>query len=293
MAEISPSEAQDSQNASWARTFRGSSTNLSQRKRYAENVAKDHVNRDVREASEFEGQLAGNKGLRDLFLGKQKAQLAERQFQFQKEKQDFMERRQADEMDLKLRNEKRAMERDERDRRNAMRIDDHTAAFESQIQDMLDNGLTEGSPGYAVGLMQVIRNNPFARKDLRDIAIKGARIKGDPDALNAYAEANGLEMSWVKVDPSTGEMEPTYSRKRVEPKGSTPSAKKTPDTVDQQLGRIQPEPVQTRAKEAAVGIGDAKEAARVDVNLAKALIKEANGDREKARALARERGYEF
>jgi hypothetical protein len=295
MPEMDQSEAAQESNASWARRFKGGTptTNLSQRHRDA--IARGSLNEQARDERQFETDLVQNKGLRDLVLRREKADLAERRFTWDQEKQQANERIRLGELDLRERAERRLYERTEREMANARRIDDATAALENDIQVLIEGGQPEGSIGYAKGVMASLLRNPMARSDYKEIVSKGARIKGDPEVMRTMAEANGLEISGIKVDPATGELEPTWARKRVEAGTSTKAPKAAPNKIEDQLGRIdETKPsTPTRTAEPVAGIGDMKTSTKVDAALAQSLIKEAGGDRQKARALARERGYEF
>jgi len=232
---LTPTEARQDSNAGWAQTFKGGSTNLSQRRRYAEDIAQGSINEDKREAADFDTSMAQNKGLRDLVFGRanqqmaqQKQQLAEERLNFDRSKRDFDEELRLRAEKLKMSEEQRRMNKDARDLANAERISKHTDALENDIQVLMDGGQMEGSPGFAAGAIASILRNPWADKQAKADILKAARIDADPDVLEHQAREMGLEPSGARWDAQSQKLVPTFTKK----KEAAPKADDTSKTID-------------------------------------------------------------
>lgn len=211
-------QAQEDADAAWAERFRSSATNLSQRRKYTQDIAAAADTRHEQENAQFERALAGNKGLRDLVMGREKMdqqerfkrqaqENADRQFRFQQEKQIFDEDMRQRKLELDEAQARRMMQKDMREIEQAKRMNDHLNNVENDINFLVsERGFLEGTPEFAQGVVQSVLRNPFIPKEYRDTLFKAAKIKGDPDTIVAQAKSLGLEPSGADFDPEDGNL---------------------------------------------------------------------------------------
>lgn len=192
------------QNAAWAQTFQGSTTNLARRNRYASQIAaaKDE---DKREADfAFEQAQRRDPELGRLMLAREKEKrqanqagvmqnFRERQFGFQQQRAAEQGAMAAKRFDLDLRKADVAERKAFRDRADADRVLAQTDALEQAAFDLREAGIMPGSPGYAAGIFAAAIDNPYAHPDLRRTILQDARIDADPDELLVEAQMLGMK----------------------------------------------------------------------------------------------------
>ncbi len=242
---LTPAEARQDSNAGWAQTFKGGSTNLSQRQRYNADIAQGSINEDKRDAAAGEAALATNKGLRDLVFGRanqrlarDKQDLAEERLNFEKKKRVFDEDFKIEDERLKRRSMEISMDDKLRDADIAKMVLDHTNALKEDVHTLVTGGQVEGTPAFAKAVIASVLRNPNADKDVVNNLFKAARIQGDPEVIKTQALHYGLEPSGARLDPQSGELVATFSRPRVQ-SGSSASGTSSPSKPNPNIARVE------------------------------------------------------
>jgi hypothetical protein len=200
MADISPVVRR---NAEWAQRFGGSSTNMAQRQRYA-NDQQQYADQVLEQQHQIQqDQLRTDKGARDLYFRqqnlerenarvrldmrlKEEDQNFQRQLQPLKEEQALAAAQAARALELHRTNEEL------RQARTAARTLQDTEGFSQKVYDAMDKGVLPGSKEFADTVTRATLEHPFTPNTLRDDFFKQAKIQQTPDSILS---------DWQKQDP--------------------------------------------------------------------------------------------
>lgn len=180
--------------AAFAARFQGT-TNLEQRRRYAQDLSDAKARDEERRNAEFEAAQEKNPELmravtgrmqenRAFTEGRVKANLAERKFISEQERASRLEAINQKKLELQQMQEDRMVAKAEREIRNETRRQADTHAFEEGEQLLRDEGFMPGSPQYRDGLMNLIARNPYAAESFRQMA-PGAKVVLDPEEIQS------------------------------------------------------------------------------------------------------------
>lgn len=184
--------------AAFAQNFQNT-TNLDQRRRFAQDISEAKTRDDERQKQEFEalqirnpkvGQLMLNREKEDRMAmeGFQKQNLAERRLQFEQEKASRMETLNNKRIELQMRTEERAMRKAEMDlEREDLRQKDEIGMEDTEFN--LRQQFGAGSQQYRDGLLQAALHFKNLNRDYRNTALKMAGIEDPEAAFKAASEA--------------------------------------------------------------------------------------------------------
>jgi hypothetical protein len=301
--------------------------NLDQRRRFAQDISDAAERNKEREAAEFAelersnpqlmNAVTGRMAEERLFeQGRQQAGLAERKFERLKERDVSVDRFQERSLKLREQANQRAIDealfvQEEEEAANEAKL--IVEMRESDIR--RDKATPPGSPAYKRKMLDLLIKNPDIRKETRDLWLKQIGFE-DPDAAIAQAAAlmskdPNITRQSVKTGLGTVTMEKPEAAKpakvdvgrldRLKKNLAELNAKKDQSeadrdligyysneiaAIDEQRKALVPSPDTPGPTPAAPGT-------TVDLEGARALIKEAGGDVNKARALAKERGLQY
>lgn len=189
-------------NSQWADRFGGATTNLAQRKRYAQDqeaYAEDLLGQQQRS---IVNEARTNKTAQDFYFRQQEL-IRKRENDRAKSLMDHRKMEFEDQMNpLRLKAEEarqRASEaletsrlnKETRDAEQTLKVARDTDAFESGIDDMLRSNVLPGSEEFARGALSLSTKHPFVPPALRKDVFAQAKIQKDPNEL--MAEVSGME----------------------------------------------------------------------------------------------------
>lgn len=313
--------------AEFGARFEGT-TNLAQRRRYQESQEEYDMETRREGQDQYETQL-GRAAMRDplkaenLAIARQRENRMSNEFiaredRFIRQEQTAAERAQAkallDAQKLKLDTMKVdiAQRKALREMQDAERIMKHTEDLESADFELRTNGLLPGTEGYAAGIAAAVAQNPYADPNYRKSVLQQAKIDVDDEELMAeYQSATGVKPKLAvtvgadgrktfRIGPATGGRADDPEKQRTElesqhrrllemaeksnfaqdPESSAYYKQRATEVMGKLRGFGQP----------STTTGEAKP---IDKDTASSILKEFGGDKEKARAAARERGYQF
>jgi len=195
--------------AAFAQNFQNT-TNLDQRRRFAQDISEAKTRDDERQKQEFEalqirnpkvGQMVIARDREDRMLreGLQKQNLAERKLQFEQEKASRMETLNNKRIELQMRTEERAMRKAEMDlEREDLRQKDEVGMEDTEFN--LRQQFGAGSQQYRDGLLQAAMHFKNLNRDYRNTALKMAGIE-DPEA--AFKAAFKAASEAVAANPGS------------------------------------------------------------------------------------------
>jgi len=199
--------------AAFAARFQGT-TNLEQRRRYAQDLSDAKARDEERRNAEFEAAQEKNPELmravtgrmqenRAFTEGRVKANLAERKFISEQERASRLEAINQKKLELQQMQENRMISKAERELKDAERMEMDTDAFESGEQELRDQGFLPGSQQYRDGVVNLGMRHPYINPALRRTAYEGAKIQMDADEMQgvlADIRANNPDAS-VTIGP--------------------------------------------------------------------------------------------
>jgi hypothetical protein len=180
--------------AAFAARFQGT-TNLEQRRRYAQDLSDAKARDEERRNAEFEAAQEKNPELmravtgrmqenRAFTEGRVKANLAERKFISEQERASRLEAINQKKLELQQMQENRMISKAERELKDAERMEMDTDAFESGEQELRDQGFLPGSQQYRDGLMGLIAQHPYAANSFRQL-VPGSKVQLDPEEIQS------------------------------------------------------------------------------------------------------------
>lgn len=232
--------------AAFSQTFSGT-TNLSQRRRYAQDISAAQDNRDEVNERTFNARLQNDPAFARTMTARDRLQLdresrlrdddlAERRFTFDMEKTTRMEKLNRDKFDLDLQRERRMLEKEEEGLQEAKRITADTEFLEKAERDLRHGrGLFPGDPEYAKSAMDLLIRHPYAAPALRKSLVDAMRVDMDPEEVAFELKeisAQGLEPRISITTDAFGKKKRTLTG--VPRKDSDPAA-----VVDKQFGEAQ------------------------------------------------------
>lgn len=320
MAEMTPAQAVTDQNAAWARTFRGSATNLAQRRRYNEDIAAATHNDEERAEVNFQERLMVDKGARDVFFRGQEGARADARLKLDRDKFDWDQEKAEIDKDIRLKaervkmlNERRLFGKEKRDAANAERILQQTTAAEAEAQSLLEFGLIPQTEGFASGVAAIFAKYPMMDPAARAALATSAKFDGDPEDINAeLASLTPEERSRATVSKEAGgKWRITVNREGTDPKATElKELESRKFTLERELAEALGKDERSAEAESFLNARitalnerisgmrspsapEASSPKQLDRDTASAFLTEAGGDKAKAREIARSRGYSF
>lgn len=316
-------------NADWASTFGGASTNLAQRQRYAQDQEKYAEELLGQQESTALNLAKTNATAQNFYFRQKELERKMKVDSFNRDLKHQQERRKDAMLPLEMDTEKaRAeaqdalvisrMNKEKRDARNAARVAQDTDAFEGKVDQLIESGIRPGSKAFADAVVGLVATHPFVPSDLRKTWLQQADVDTDPDQLMRDTEKYRDTHDTTLRMNDKGKWSIALTEKK--PAASSPSryqsaydrasdrrivAQKAYDKAIQSGNKDLIRLNLDLVKAADADIIDAKNALKslsqpssdvpktLDAETAKSLLKEAAGDKEKARSLAKERGFQF
>lgn len=178
--------------AAFAQRFRNT-TNLDQRRRFAQDIASAAARDEERRAQEFEDfQLNNPEAMRAVTgrMAEQRLQregagrsnLAERKFVFEQEKASRSESIAQRKLELDMKRESRMLADAERELDDAFRIEEDTDKFMQAEKGLRERGVLPGTQAYRDALGQLVAEHPYVDPQYRNPVLQGAGVT-DPDDL--------------------------------------------------------------------------------------------------------------
>lgn len=195
MAEIEYSEYDPVvREENFARTFRDTG-NVEQRARYRKTISEAYEREQGRMRRELEEMQLRDPALMRAVTGREREtrmsvegaerqNLAERKYQWDREKYDRVEGINEKRLGLQILQEQRLFNQAERELRDAERIEYDTELFESGEQELRDQGFLPGSQQYRDGLANLAARHPYVDPKFRNPVMQGSGVT-DPDDLQA------------------------------------------------------------------------------------------------------------
>lgn len=332
MAEIyNPQDDPVERRAAFAQSFRGT-TNLDQRRRFAQDLSEAKARQEERDEALFEERQRQDPRLMQAVTARgrerrlaneamDKADLAERKFTWDQEKASLSRGLQERSILLREKQERRLFQQAQDDLDTAFRMEEDTYLFRQAEKGLRERGVMPGTKAYRDGLAQIVVDHPYVDPKYRDPIMKGAGIT-DPDDIQKQMAAlrekvpNGRitlgedgipRIVEAPVTPPKPAELPRVDLRRKDSlikdqaeleaeKKLSPAKQKRLDYIRGEIKGIEEQ--QRAAAKAATPSTPAAQAATaqpkaITVDDARNILKEVGGDKEKARALARERGYQF
>lgn len=229
-------DEQIQRNATWARRFMGTAENQgAPRNRYEElqqdqndsrrrlykNEIDDAVARDkARTAEEFEALQIRNPAVGRLMLDREKEERAAEESRFRRnlDVQKFEWTKEKDRIGTEINKlrEQREIAQQRRllneallKEKNQLRQDEQTFIAQQYIQGMADKGQMPGSPEFAYGAAEVLRQNPYIDDDYRARLVEDMQLIEDPKEA-AAAAARGDRVT--QTQGADGKWRYTYVR---------------------------------------------------------------------------------
>lgn len=176
--------------AAFATKFQGT-TNLDQRRRFAQDISEAKAREEERARADFEQLQLDRPEVGRLMLGREKAEqaarnqlqvrdLAERKFQWDMEKASRLESLNTKRAELEIRREDRLLKQAELKMERANLEEEDTLAVEMEEQALRDAGIAPGSTEYQKRLVGTFLRYPYVNKEYRNMALKSAGLT-DPE----------------------------------------------------------------------------------------------------------------
>jgi hypothetical protein len=180
--------------AEFARTFRNT-TDLDQRRRFAQDISESKLRDDERRAQAFEELQLRNPDVMRAVTGRMAEErqqrtanfnrsIAEKKLDWDQEKAYLANKIAEDKLDLQIFQEKRMAAKAEREIQDAKRIEFDTDAFERGESELRDMGVLPGTQAYRDGMVRLVGKHPYIDREVRDVFLQGIGIT-DPDDLQA------------------------------------------------------------------------------------------------------------
>lgn len=196
--------------ALFAQRFSGT-TNLEQRRRFAQDITTAKAAEDERRAMEFEGQQRANPQLmnavtarsrerRMLGEGLERGDLARQRLEFDQGKEQRANTIAQKKLQLDLGREDRFLRKEQLDIDRINREEDDTlAAEEDELK--LREQVTPGSSAYQRGVLDIFLRRPYVNKEYRNMALKSAGFQDPEEAFKTAADAveAGASRATVKL----------------------------------------------------------------------------------------------
>lgn len=309
--------------AAFAQRFIGT-TNLDQRRRFAQDISEAKQREDDRAQQAFEAEQQKNPNLmnavtrrmaeqRNVREGINRNDLAERKFTFEQEKSSRLEAINQKKLELQQLQEMRLMDKADRELTDAIRSEQDTNEFTRKEGELRDKGFLPGSTEYRDGLLNIAARHPYVDPQFRRSMFEGTKIQMDPDEIQgvlADIQAKNPNASitlgpdgrpTIRISPAKpsapkdlqAELDKAFAaRDRAKQHEDEDYRKYTESRIasiqSQMNGGQQPATtVQNPSTPVVPG-----QSATLTLDIARTLLKEAGGDKDKARALAKERGYQ-
>lgn len=327
MAEIyNPQDDPVEDRAAFAQRFRGT-TNLDQRRRFAQDISEAKARAEEREQAMFEEQQLKDPRLMQAVTGRLrerrlanegfgKADLAERKFSWDQEKAVRSQALQERSLNLRQMQEQRLFNKAERDLADAEKIEADTLGVEEAEYALRDRGIMPGSATYRDSVLNILARSPYVDPNYRRALVESAKINLDADELQAQLadlqeKFPGASFTigpdgrpTIRQSPTKPAPEPKIDLGRLDKltkeEAELSYVEKPTQAQIKRLGYLQNEikAIDEQRKAAATPASPTAQATpaqpkAITVDDARALLKEVGGDKEKARALARERGYQW
>lgn len=183
------------QRARFATAFQGT-TNLDQRRRYAQDIEEAAKRDKLRTDQEFENLQRGNPALMNAVTGRKteerqnresivRSNLAQDRFTWDQEKTRRLEDLNERKLKLQQRQEDRMIRKTETELKDAERFEFDTDAFERGEEELRGAGFLPGSSEYREGVINLAARHPYVKPDWRRTIFEGARIEMDADEAAA------------------------------------------------------------------------------------------------------------
>lgn len=280
--------------ARWAETFGGNDRSLAQRARRNEDITRYGDMLVQRRQSEFQDRIAADKGARDVWYKTQQLQLQQNKFlaaeaareqsmRYASQLQPMRLQREQAALDLSAARELAALNAENRRIDLEKKAMAHAELLDRAAYELRSSGLIDGTPGFAAGIEAAISQAPLAPKEM----------------ITSFRNAAKLDPEWLKKEAEEKPVREEFFNSLEEARAKYPNASIIggPGTNDAgQAGFIVrganiPAP-RTGAVAELSGSAPAQTKS-LDRETASSLLKEAGGDKAKARELARSRGYQF
>lgn len=325
MPEPTPAERR----ALFAQEFQDT-TNLDQRRRYAQELSEAKARSEERDKADFELMQRRDPKLMQAVTGRDRekrlreevffrSDLAERKFSWDQEKAIRGQALQERSIALREKMEQRQLSQAERELDDAFRIEDETDRFLQGEKGLRERGLIPGSSAYRNGLAQIMADNPYADPDIRKPFAEQSGITNPDDMQAMVAEIRSQFGPGVKIVvdkdgiPRPASIEPEKTKPSTAPRidfrrrdalakeeaelafteKMTPAIQKRLDYLRREIGTIDTQERESKAAPAAPTQAAPAQSKAITIDDARAILKEVGGDKEKARALAKERGYQW
>lgn len=182
-----------SDRARFAETFKDT-TDLDQRRRYAQDISEAKVRDDERRKQEFQDLQRRNPAVKEAETKRMaenrlldesltKADLAERRFTWDQEKNFRTNQIDLKKAQVEQMKEQRLFDKADRELTDAARIEADTSAVEQAEFNLRDKGLYPGTKGYRDGLLNALAHAPNINPGFRSTLVDQAGIKMDANEL--------------------------------------------------------------------------------------------------------------
>lgn len=301
------------QRARFATAFQGT-TNLDQRRRFAQDISQAKERESERDQVAFEQLQVRNPEVGRMVTGRMaeerqnresivRSNLAQDRFTWDQATKVRMEDLNERKLKLQQRQEDRMISKTEKELKDAERFEFDTDAFERGEEELRSQGFLPGSSEYREGVLNLGARHPYVDPGWRRTVYEGARVEMDADDIQAELADIQAKNPGAAVTLSP-EGRPTIRQPAKKPEKETTPNSGRMDTLRTKIAKVFELPEEERdadylgylqsqfEAEQAKGAPASAEVKKLDVDVARALLKEVGGDKEKARALARERGYQ-
>lgn len=307
--------------AAFAQRFKNT-TDLDQRRRFAQDITTAKQAEDDRLEAEFQAEQQRNPKLMDAVTkrmaeqrnareGAQRRDLSERRFTWEQEKAGRMDSISQKKLELQQLQEMRLVDKADRELTDAIRSEKDTNEFVLKEGELRDRGFLPGSAEYRDGLLNIAARHPYVDPQFRRTLFEGSKIQMDADELQgelAQLQAQNPNASITlgadgrptfRVSPARADKPKDLQAELDKAFAARDRAKQHQDEdyrkyTEERIASLQSQMKgQAPAQVAKPAIPETPgQAAVLTLDVARSLLKEAGGDKDKARTLAKERGYQ-